>query len=30
MKMVLSILDRGDVVAAVTRLSKGYGLRVVK
>jgi hypothetical protein len=30
MQMVLSILDRGDVVAAVTRLSKGYGLRVVK
>ncbi len=30
MRMVLSILDRGDVVAAVTRLSKGYGLRVVK
>jgi hypothetical protein len=29
MQQMLSILDRGDVVAA-TRLSKGYRLRVVK
>jgi hypothetical protein len=30
MQVMLSILDRRDVVAAVERLSKGYGLRVVK
>ena len=30
LQMMLSILDRRDVVAAATRLSKGYGLRVVK
>ena len=30
MQTMLSILDRRDVVAAATRLSKGYGLRVVK
>ena len=30
MQQMLSILDRRDVVAAAERLSKGYGLRVVK
>jgi hypothetical protein len=30
MQMMPSILDRRDVIAAATRLSKGYGLRVVK
>jgi hypothetical protein len=30
MQQMLSILDRGDVVVAATRLSKGYRLRVVK
>ena len=30
MQQMLSILDRRDVVAVAERLSKGYGLRVVK
>ncbi len=30
MQQMLSIPDRRDVVAAAERLSKGYGLRVVK
>jgi hypothetical protein len=30
MQVMLSILNRRDVVAAAIRLSKGYGLRVVK
>jgi hypothetical protein len=30
MQQMLSILDRRDVVAAAERLSKGYGLWVVK
>jgi hypothetical protein len=30
MQQMLSILDRRDVVAAAERLSKRYGLRVVK
>jgi len=30
MQVMLSILDRSDVVAAAQRLSRGYGLRVVK
>jgi hypothetical protein len=30
MQVMLSILNRRDVVAAATRLSRGYGLRVVK